>query len=460
MTHSLDAFGQRLTELVDVIAARSATANHRAMTSVLIVEDSRTQAVRLQNMLEKHGFKVAVARNGQLALDHLHEAPDAKPELIISDIQMPVMDGYELCRRIKGEASLADIPLILLTSLSAPQDIVRGLESGADNFVMKPYADDFLLSRMQSAMANHRLSAPVAGEAIAVHFAGERYEISAGRRQVLSLLLSTYETAVQTNRDLIATHEQLKSVQAQLIEAEKLQSTGRLAAGVAHEVRNPLAILEMGMGFLAEQALPDTAQVVLDEMREAVRRANEVIMGLMEMASPREMGMHAADLHHALEHALAPLAPEFTRAGITIEREFAAALPAIQLDEARITQAFINLFTNALHSMPDGGTLTLRTEVRQLAAAEVAFDAGDRSGVRFRAGERAIIAEVSDTGTGIAPENLDKLFEPFFSTKPTGKGMGLGLTVAKKMIELHRGTIAVRNGAEGGAVVTMMFKLA
>ena len=100
--------------------------------SILIVEDSATQTLRLQNTLEKNGFTVTAARDGRAALDALAQN---RPTLIISDIQMPVMDGYELCRQLKADPALRDLPIILLTSLSAPQDIIRGLECGADNFV-------------------------------------------------------------------------------------------------------------------------------------------------------------------------------------------------------------------------------------------------------------------------------------------------------------------------------------
>ncbi|MBV9128569.1 MAG: response regulator, partial [Verrucomicrobia bacterium] len=218
---------------------------------VLIAEDSPTQALRLQNTLEKNGYRVQVARNGRLALAAL---ATYRPALIVSDVQMPEMDGYELCQAVKSDAALKDIPLILLTSLSAPHDIIIGLESGADNFVVKPYDEAFLLSRIRTALANRVLAKMASPDApIPIHFAGERFVIASDRWQILNLLLSTYETAVKTNLDLIKAQEDLKAAQAQLIEAEKFQAVNRLAGGVAHEIRNPLAILEMGLAFLADQ---------------------------------------------------------------------------------------------------------------------------------------------------------------------------------------------------------------
>jgi signal transduction histidine kinase len=410
--------------------------------------------LRLRNTLEKNGFTVTAAVDGRAALEALAAN---RPTLVISDVQMPRMDGFELCRRLKSDPALRDIPLILLTSLSAPEDIIQGLASGADNFVVKPYDEDFLLARIRAVLADRALPPVAEGAPIPIHFAGARYEISADRRQILSLLLSTYETALQTNAELMKTHEALKAAQAQLIEAEKLQAVGRLAAGVAHEVRNPLAILEMSLDFLGAEPLSETGQVVIQEMKEAVKRSNGVITGLMDLGSPAQLGMHATDLHAIIEHALATLNDEIARAGIAVERRFASGLPHPRLDEAKIGQLFINLLTNAIHAMPRGGMLTITTATASAAAS--AFDAGNRAGAQFREGERVITVEIADTGAGIAPEHLGKLFEPFFSTKPTGKGMGLGLTVAKKIIEVHRGRIEVRNREPHGVSATVTFKI-
>ncbi len=428
----------------------------KSPAEILIAEDSPTQALLLENILEKNGFGVIVARNGRLALEKLGKI---RPVLVISDVQMPEMDGYQLCQAIKGDASIAQIPVMLLTSLSAPQDIIRGLECGADNFVVKPYEEEFLMNRVRTIIGNLDLRL-TAGEdgGVPIHFAGKRYVINADRRQILNLLLSTYETAVKTNLDLVKTHEELKAAQAQLIEAEKLQSVGRLAAGVAHEVRNPLAILEMGVTFLADQACSEDTQVVLGEMKEAVARANIVITSLMEISSPRELGSADASLNEVIEAALTGLAKEFAGNQITVVKNLAKDLPASRLDRGKIEQVFLNVFTNAVHAMPDGGTLEVQSSVKALGADDVQYLVGDRSGARLREGEKAVVVEVRDTGTGIAAENLGKVFEPFFSTKPTGKGMGLGLTVARKIVDAHHGAISLRNGESGGAVVTLMFK--
>ena len=423
--------------------------------SILIAEDSLTQSLRLQNTLEKNGFTVTAARDGRAALDAL---ATLRPTLVISDIQMPEMDGYELCRRLKADPALRDIPLILLTSLSAPQDIIRGLECGADNFVLKPYDDEFLLARIRTVLANRDLGSVDEGAAIPVHFAGQRYEIAASRRQILNLLLSTYETAVRTNADLIKAHEELKAAQALIIETEKFRTTARLAAGVAHEVRNPLAILEMGMEVLSGQPIDEAGQAVFEEMKEAVKRAATVINGLTALGSPDKLGMRDTSLHTLLDSALAVLRDDIARQRIAVVRRFDGGLPQLRVDAAKIGQLFINVLVNSIHAMPDGGTLTIATGLTTVAASETAFDAGSRAGAQFHEGERVVFVEITDTGTGIAAEHLDKLFEPFFTTKPTGQGIGLGLTVAKKIADMHRGRIDIRNRAGGGVTATLTFK--
>ena len=320
--------------------------------TILIAEDSATQALRLQNTLERHGFSVISAANGQRAIEAFAMC---EPVLVISDIQMPVMDGYELCRIIKADPAKKTVPVMLLTSLSQPEDIIHGLECGADNFVVKPYDDDFLMARIRSVLANRALGNAAADTGgIAVEFGGKRYTIEAGRRQILNLLLSTYETAVKTNRDLISAQEELKTIQAQLIEVEKLQAVSRLSAGVAHEVRNPLAILEMAIGILADEKLSEGGVAVLSEMREAVKRTAAVVVSLTDTATAHRAGLRGTDLRSLIERALAGFEGEMKRARVSVESSFAGDLTEPRIDPTQIEQVFTNLFSNALDAMPEG----------------------------------------------------------------------------------------------------------
>ncbi len=175
---------------------------------ILVVEDSFTQAVRLQSFLEHQGCQVTLAKDGAEALKILETM---RPTLIISDIVMPHMDGYELCRRIKSDKDTADIPVVLVTQLSEPEDILKGLECGADNFITKPYDEHFLLARLQYILINRRLRRQSSTDVgLEVYFANRRHFITSDRMQILDLLFSTYESALQKARELEQTNKKLQ----------------------------------------------------------------------------------------------------------------------------------------------------------------------------------------------------------------------------------------------------------
>jgi signal transduction histidine kinase len=194
-------------------------------------------------------------------------------------------------------------------------------------------------------------------------------------------------------------------------------------------------------------------------MTDAIKRADGIIMGLLDFSVPHALDSHAEDLSAILDQSLGLVRHSLGEGEITLVRELADQLPPVWLDRNKIKQVFVNLLTNAIHAMPPGGVLTVRTLSRQLLAHEVDRNAGHRLANRFRAGETVVIAEVADTGGGIPEEKLAQIFDPFFTTKPTGKGTGLGLTVTKKIVELHGGNLDIRNRKEGGVLVTLMFKV-
>jgi DNA-binding response OmpR family regulator len=181
---------------------------------ILIVEDSPTQVQQLQHILEQQGYRVASAANGRLALEAVRRR---KPTLIISDVVMPEMDGYELCRRVKSDASLSDIPIILVTTLFDPEDVIRGLECRADNFILKPYSERHLLSRVQFVLVNCEVrNAEHSGMGVEIFFNGQKHFITADRLQILNLLLSTYEAAMQRNNELRNTQGELRRANSEL----------------------------------------------------------------------------------------------------------------------------------------------------------------------------------------------------------------------------------------------------
>ena len=180
------------------------------------MEDSPTQAEELHYILEKNGYQAVIAHNGREALDML---ATKKPILVISDIVMPEMDGFELCRRIKGNDALKEIPVILLTALSDPEDVLRGLECGADNFIIKPYDESYLIARVHHMLINTELRKGSKLQiGVEIFFKEQKYFITSERQQILDLLLSTYETAVMKNHELKTVQEKLEVLNEQLEE--------------------------------------------------------------------------------------------------------------------------------------------------------------------------------------------------------------------------------------------------
>ena len=263
----------------------------------------------------------------------------------------------------------------------------------------------------------------------------------------------------RTLTELQLSHEELKSTQFQLMQAEKMQSIGRLAAGVAHEVKNPLGILRMGTDYLTQnlQSNDENVGLILADMADAINRADGIIMGLLDFSAPHALDTNAEDLSAILDQSISLVRHTLNEAGLQLVRELDCNLPKVWLDRNKIKQVFVNLLTNAIHATPAGGTVTVRTSSRVLTQVE--HDAGSREADRFHAGTTVVVAEIVDTGTGIPEDKLRQIYDPFFTTKDTGKGTGLGLTVTKKIVELHGGSLDIQNRKEGGVAATIMFNL-
>lgn len=270
--------------------------------------------------------------------------------------------------------------------------------------------------------------------------------------------LARSEEALRTAlADLRGSHEQLKAAQLQLIQTAKMESIGTLAAGVAHEVKNPLQTILMGLAFLSKNIPVGDGNVALalTDMRDAVKRADAIVRDLLCLSASKQLELEDEDLNPVIERSLSLVNYELTRSRITVARELAARLPRVRLDRAKMEQAFINLFMNAIQAMPNGGALTVKTSV---GLREQPWPPDGRNPGALGGGDQIVIAEIRDTGMGIPEEKLPRIFEPFFTTKPTGVGTGLGLPVTKQIIELHGGAIGIRSDADGGVRVTLFLK--
>lgn len=272
----------------------------------------------------------------------------------------------------------------------------------------------------------------------------------------ISDLRRTEETLRQTLAELKASHEKLQQTQMQLIQAAKMESVGTLAAGVAHEVKNPLQTIQMGIDFLGNNLGKNDPNVamVIDDMLNAVRRADKIVRLLLDFSTVHDLELAPHHLNSVLERCLELVRYELVRSQIEVDLRLDPAVPTVILDRNKMEQVFINLYVNAIQAMSPGGKLTLRTSVSQWS--QLSMRPEDTS--FFQPGDPVVLVEIMDTGNGVPEDMLERIFDPFVTTKPTGVGTGLGLAVTRNIISLHGGNISLRNRPEGGVQVTLWLK--
>jgi two-component system NtrC family sensor kinase len=227
-------------------------------------------------------------------------------------------------------------------------------------------------------------------------------------------------------------------LEQRLVQADKLSSIGLLAAGVAHEVNTPLAVISTYAQMLAKQVAEDSAKSqILDKIAKQTFRASEIVNSLLNFSRTSTTSFGPVNLNKTIQETLSLLDHQLQKSGVAIRTDFAMEAPTIQGNAGKLQQVFLNLFLNARDAMPSGGRLEVRT---------------------WREGTRALV-EVADSGSGIAPEHLQRIYDPFFTTKAARKGTGLGLSVSYGIIQEHDGSIEVSNGPSGGARFHLAFPL-
>ncbi len=452
---------------------------------ILVAEDSPTQAERLQYVLHRNGYQVTRASNGRQALETAHLN---RPTLVISDVLMPEMDGYELCRRIKSDPELGNLPVILVTTLSDPQDVIRGLECRADNFIIKPYDERYLISRIQFVLLNNEIqNRDHAGMGVEIFFNGQKHFITADRLQILNLLLSTYEAAIQRNLELsrikdelrttnaslesankeleqvIAserrTHQELINAQSQLVQAEKLAGLGQMVAGVAHEINNPLSFVANNISVL-QRDLSSVKQVMSlyrqnDDL--IVQHSAQVAAQIEELKSRIDLDYTLSNLDDLLtvsrdglkriEHIVRDLR-DFARMdqGTLHQVDINSGIQStvnIILGSAKYKNVNLKLDLMPLPPLACNPAKINQVVMNLISNAIDASQSGGTITVATRSGNDEIQIEVADTGAGIDPAIKERIFDPFFTTKPQGQGMGLGLSISYSIVQDHKGKIEV-----------------
>ncbi len=409
--------------------------------SVLVVDDDPDVQLGTRRVLEQAGYSVLTIGDGEEALKLVSEA---HPDLILLDWEMPGIEGIDVCRRIKSDESLADIFVVMASgNRQSSDEQVLSLESGADGFILRPLGNRELRARVDAFVRILRLKRSL-------------------REKVDALEAK--------NEELHALYEKLSESQSMLLQSEKMASIGQLAAGVAHEINNPIAFVDSNLGTLggysrnlveyaeacqeAAMATGDNATITLigtlkaqkdidyiatdvfkliAESKEGTRRVKEIVENLKDFAHPGEVELQITDLHRALDSTVNIVWNEL-KYHCSVTKHYAPDLPKVCCVSSEINQIFMNLLINASHAIDGQGEITIATE---------------------RVGDDRVRIRISDTGKGIAPENLKRIFEPFFTTKPVGKGTGLGLSIVWGIVSKHQGSIEVDSVPGQGTTFTL-----
>lgn len=378
---------------------------------IIVAEDNKVSAKLLEKILSKSGYEVIPAENGRDAWEKIQKTG---ARVLLTDWMMPELNGIELCTKIRNADLPAYIYIIILTARTDKKDALEGLKAGADDYIIKPFDPEELNVRIRT---------------------GER---------ILSL------------------EDKFEKTQKQLLISEKMASIGQLAAGVAHEINNPVGFISSNLKTLSDyftdlvglismyreivsqpiqsHEINEKAKKIADyekkidleyilkdiedligDCSEGTERIKKIVIDMKDFAHPGENKPSMSDINRCIESTLHMVWNEL-KYKTTVHSDL-GEIPDIECVSQQINQVVMNLLINAAHAIPSKGDIFIKTEAKE-------------NGVEIR---------IRDTGTGIPPEKIDKIFDPFFTTKEPGKGTGLGLHVAYNIIMKHNGSIKVKS---------------
>lgn len=483
-------------------------------STLLVVDDEPKALILLRHLAEPEGHRVLTAERGAEAIAiALREHPD----VILLDVMMPEMDGFEVCRRLRADPALATVPIILLTALDDRESRLRGLEAGADDFITKPFdatelrirlrtlrrlnryrrlheessrfeaaldhsPEAIVITELDGTILRHnpafrRLLAPEHQQAdnflrllraddaatLRAEFAREtpssrhlEFSLPSGYASPTTIEIAHGLVPWEGRRAILFHLRDLtdkKALEDQLLRAQRIELLGQLSSSVAHDLNNVLAAIGGSAGLLEIAPHSPNAPKHLTNIRTAVQRGASMLQQLLQFGRGSDGPMEPLNPAGVAAEVASLVRESF---GARYEFTFAAAdgLPPIVGDSTQIHQVVMNLCVNARDAMPDGGEIQLAVGPREVTPA-IATQAGPGA----RAGQHVVIS-VRDHGTGIPPEVRARLFDPFFTTKAEGKGTGLGLATVLRVMRRHGGFVTLETEVGSGTCFHCHFPVA
>ncbi len=444
--------------------------NNSKTHKVLIADDEESNRRILETQLQLLGYETVLAVDGN---DAIEKVASNSPDLILLDIMMPGMDGFEVCMILKADLKTAMIPVLFVTALDDKESRHRGLEVGGNDFLTKPVDKFELMLRVKNLLEikdyqdfivdyNRQLEKEVNKKTSEIQAAYDSLKVAHDKLIDNKLTLEKKNALLEeANRDLVDTR-------AQVVQSEKMASVGLLAAGVAHEINNPVGYVKSNLNSLKdyaddlrgllklhgslmkvkedgasdlkeilkaieeysenvslEELVTDIDEIVAESI-EGMDRVADIVKSLKDY-SHQESGAVAkhSDINECLEDAI-KLCWHEIKYKVKLIKEL-GELPRIVCRSQQLCQVFLNLIVNASHAVSDDGKIWVKSYPN----------------------ENYVVVEIRDNGHGIPADKLGKIFDPFFTTKVQGEGTGLGLSIAYGIIEEHNGIIEVDSGEWG-----------
>lgn len=416
---------------------------HQAHTSkgnILVVDDTPDNVRLLAAMLTHEGYEVRKALNGRMAITACNSV---LPDLILLDINMPEMNGYEVCQQLKADRQTQEVPVIFISALDDVLDKVKAFNIGGVDFISKPFQGAEVISRVENQLNLRGL------------------QVKLQQKNIL----------------LEQTLAELKSIQVQLIQKEKMFALGQMVAGIAHEINNPISFIYGNLKYASEyvQELVNIIQIyqqeypqpsryiqqkvtdidldfvvndvqnLLGAMYRGTERIQQIVYALQNFSRLEESLIKEVNIHTGIESNLLMLEHRLrstiTRPAINVVKNF-GDLPLIMCYASELNQVFMHILNNAIDALdsPEANSETIHNPQIHICTEEIA--------------PNRVKVSIIDNGPGIPESVKERVFDPFFTTKPIGKGTGLGLAISYQIIvQKHQGKLSFNSALGQGTEV-------